>query len=196
MIKAIIFDCFGVLYRNASNKFFEGHKDLFKGNSTKLDELNLQIDLGEVSRIEFFQHIEKTIGFPADKIKAEFDEDLSLPDQNLIEFIKKLKPHYKVGLLSNAGKEEIEIIYRDKIDGLFDDIVVSYKIQKVKPYPEIFLIAAEQLGVQPAECIFVDDSIRNLEAAAKLGMKTILYPEFGSIPSELQSCLTATAPEV
>src|SRR3989338_4150788 len=184
MIKAIIFDCFGVLYPQASGDFFKRHKNLFQNNSAALDRLNLEIDLGEITRTDFFNRLQEITGMDASKIRSEFDQELSV-DQKLVEFIQKLKSTYKVALLSNAGKEEIEIIYRDKIDSLFDAIAVSCEVKSVKPGSEIFLICTKRLNIEPEECVFVDDSTINIEAAKKLGMKTVFYPDFGKIPSEL-----------
>jgi HAD superfamily hydrolase (TIGR01509 family) len=188
MIKALIFDCFGVLYPHASGDFFERNKNLFGNNSSVMDKLNLQIDLGEITRADLFKRLEEITGIDADKIKAEYDQK-TIADQALVEFIRKLKPLYKIGLLSNAGKEEIDIIYRDKLDDLFDATAVSYEVKSVKPDPEIFLICAQRLNLKPEQCVFVDDSPMNIEAARKLGMKTVLYPNFGSIPKDLASYL-------
>lgn len=191
MIKAIIFDCFGVLYPQASGQFFERHKNLFKTNPTVLDELNLKIDLGKINRAEFFKGLEEISGIPAAKIQSEIDQELVL-DLSLIEFIRKLKSFYKISLLSNAGEEEVAIIYRDKIDSLFDVIAVSYEVGSVKPEKEIFQSCTRRLGVEPQECLFIDDSIANIKTAQNLGMQTIFYPNFGNLPQELKLLLPTT----
>ena len=188
MIKAVIFDCFGVLYPQAVGQFFERYKDLFSDDSTALDQLNLQIDLGKITRAEFFASLAEKIGMPADKIQSEIDREL-VADQQLVEFIKKMKKTYKTGMLSNAGKEEIAIVYRDRLDGLFDSITVSYEAGIVKPSSEIYLICAQRLGVDPTECLFIDDSVINIDAAQKLGMKTILYATYGMLPEELTTLI-------
>ena len=102
MIKAIIFDCFGVLYPQATGNFFKRHEELFNNDSTLLDKLNLQIDIGKITRADFLTQLGAKIGMPPDKIQAEIDRELVI-NQRLIEFIKKLKETYKIGLLSNAG---------------------------------------------------------------------------------------------
>ena len=183
-IKAIIFDCFGVLYPQAAGEFFEKNKSEFSGNENALDELNRQIDLGEITRTEFFAGLEKASGIPAKAIRSEIDSQLKA-DKRLLELIKELRKKYRIGLLSNAGEEEIVIIYRDEIDSLFDAVAVSHEVGVSKPEPEIFLICAQRLGVDSHECLFVDDSAINLEAAKKLGMETLDYPKFGKIPSRL-----------
>jgi HAD superfamily hydrolase (TIGR01509 family) len=186
MIKALIFDCFGVIYPQATGNYFERNKNLFKNGSDTLDKLNLQIDLGQITREEFFVGLEKEIGVPAKEIQVEIDKEL-IVDQQLIELIKSLRKKYKIGLLSNAGKEEIAIIYRDKIDSLFDTLAVSYEVGAVKPNLKIYLACAQRLNVEPAECIFIDYSNTNLEAAERLGMKTIYYSDFGTVPEELRA---------
>jgi putative hydrolase of the HAD superfamily len=189
MIKAVIFDLFGVIYPNASRQFFERHKDLFRDDSTSLDKLNLQIDLGKITRAEFFADLEKEIRVSANKIKAEIDKDLIL-DQKLKEFIKKLRLTYKTAILSNAGQEEIAIMYRDKIDTLFNTITVSYEAGIVKPSKEIYFICAKRLGVKPTECLFIDDSAVNIQVAQKLGMKTIYYTNFDIFSREFNALIS------
>jgi HAD superfamily hydrolase (TIGR01509 family) len=188
-VKAIIFDCFGVLYPQAAGMFFQKYKDRFDRNPQTLDELNVQIDLGKISRAEFFAGLAGISGMSALAMQSEIDNQL-IPDEQLITLIKLLKNTYRIGLLSNACKEEIEIIYRDKIDSVFDALAVSYEIGSVKPDPAIFRICAERLGVKPAECLFVDDSKGNLEGAARVGMKTLYYPTFGEVPRELEELLS------
>ncbi|MCL4418764.1 HAD-IA family hydrolase [Patescibacteria group bacterium] len=186
MIKAVIFDCFGVLYPNASRQFFKRHRNLFRDNSALLDKLNLQIDLGQITRAEFFAELEKEIGIPAFKIKAEIDNDLVL-DQKLARFIKELKTKYKTAILSNAGQEEITIIYRDKIDTLFDAITVSYETGIVKPSKEIYFICARRLGVKPIECLLIDDNLANINTAQEIGMKTMYYSNFDTFSHEFNA---------
>ncbi|HSX40489.1 MAG TPA: HAD family phosphatase [Candidatus Saccharimonadales bacterium] len=188
MIKAIIFDCFGVLYPQASGHFYERHKELFDNDPATMDRLNDDIDLGKISRAEFFEGLEQKTGMPARKIQEEIDEELVL-DRNVTGLIRKLKSSYKIGFLSNAGEEEIELIYRDEIDSLFDAICVSYKTGVLKPEARAFEICAQNLGVKPTECLFVDDSTKNIEGAKKLGMKTILYTSFDEFSEKLKESL-------
>jgi HAD superfamily hydrolase (TIGR01509 family) len=114
----------------------------------------------------------------------EIDSQMNV-DRNLVALIEKLKPKYKIGFLSNAGREEIEPIFRDKIDRLFDSTAVSYEVGVVKPDAQIFLVSAQRLGVEPEECLFVDDSMTNIDGANGVGMKTLFYPTFGEIPPVL-----------
>jgi putative hydrolase of the HAD superfamily len=93
-----------------------------------------------------------------------------------LELVKRLRPPYKVSVLSNAdgslrGRLEGEL----GIHHLFDDIVCSAEVGMAKPEPEIFRLAAGRLGLDPAECVFVDDWDQNIEAAKGVGMTAIRY---------------------
>ena len=93
-----------------------------------------------------------------------------------LELVGRLRPPYKVSVLSNAdgslrGRLEDEM----RIHHLFDDIVCSAEVGMAKPEPEIFRLAAGRLGLDPAECAFVDDWDQNIEAAKAVGMTAIHY---------------------
>lgn len=188
MIKALIFDCFGVLYPQASGNFFESHKERFKDNPSAMDDLNLQIDLGKITRHEFFKGLEAVTGIPANDIRAEIISE-DEPDMRLADFIRELKQDYTIGLLSNAGSEEIECVYQDNLDALFDAITVSYEVGHVKPGPKIFHECMKRLGATAGECLLIDDSNKNTQAAENLGMKTILYKNFEDFKTRLEGML-------
>ena len=68
-----------------------------------------------------------------------------------------------------------------------NDIVVSGAVGLVKPDPRIFELTAERAGLAPSELLFVDDSQRNIDAAAALGFGVHLFDD----PSTLQPALAA-----
>src|SRR5664279_2000517 len=103
-IKAIMFDCFGVLYPQAAGAFFNVHAAEFARQPKVLDDLNMKIDLGQISRAEFFNGLEKVSNIPAQAIQHEIDHQL-VPDERLVAHMRQLKTRYKIGLLSNAGRE-------------------------------------------------------------------------------------------
>lgn len=185
--KAILFDCFGVLYNNALSAFYEEHKSFFLAHRAYIDRSNSAVNLGETTREAVYHEFERLSGgsITFSAIREEINDKLTL-DKQLVDFIKHLSSRYRIGLLSNAGKEEIEIIYRDHIDDLFDAITVSYQVKAEKPNPAIYLACAKSLAVVTTDCLLVDDSSLNLAGAQKVGMRTIHYPSFGSIPEALR----------
>lgn len=185
MIKAIIFDCFGVLYPQAVGKFLKKHEMLFKSDTAFLGQLDIDIDLGKITRANFFKKIEAKIGIPVNQLQNEIDQQM-IPDLKLVELIKNLKEKYKIGLLSNAGEEEIHVLYRDHLDYLFDSITVSYEAQLIKPNPEIFTLCSKRLEIPLNECLFIDYVEVNIEAARLLGMHTLLYEGYDKLIRDLK----------
>lgn len=101
----------------------------------------------------------------------------------VIGLIASLKDRYKLGLVSNVShRASIERHFKPgELDALFNTVVASGEVGYEKPQPQIYQRAADQLGVQPEECLFVDDIGRFCEGAAAVGMQTVLFfhPEHG-----------------
>jgi len=72
---------------------------------------------------------------------------------------------------------------RAGITDRFDEIVTGDQVSQGKPAPDIFLEAARQLGVDPTDCVALEDSSAGTLAAAAAGMRTICIPDL-SPPSE------------
>jgi putative hydrolase of the HAD superfamily len=82
----------------------------------------------------------------------------------------------KTAILSNSWGEGTY----DPYDGwglhdLFDAVVISHVVGLRKPDPAIYELTAAKIGLPPQECLFVDDTKRNLPAARDLGMGTLLF---------------------
>jgi epoxide hydrolase-like predicted phosphatase len=108
-------------------------------------------------------------------IKAQFWA-ADLVNDELVDYIRTLRPKYKVGLLSNAW-DDLRQVMRERFgfDGMFDDLVISAEVGLAKPDPRIFHLAITRLGVQPGEAVFVDDVLANVEAARGVGLNAIHY---------------------
>jgi putative hydrolase of the HAD superfamily len=89
--------------------------------------------------------------------------------------LPRLRPRYRIALLSNADATLRGRLESAGIDRLFDDLVVSAEVKMAKPEPAVFRLAAARLGLAPAECVFVDDWDKNVDAAREVGMRAILY---------------------
>ena len=108
---------------------------------------------------------------------------------------------FKTACLTNnvvASDAESSAIRDDRSAALaavmarFDVIVESSKVGVRKPEPRFYQIACELLGVQPRECIFLDDLGINLKPAAAMGMKTIKVVEPAVALRELASATGLT----
>ena len=94
----------------------------------------------------------------------------------------------RTALLSNSWGNTYP---RDTWDGMFDDIVISGEVGLRKPEPEIFRLAAGRLGLEPAECVFVDDLQLNVDGALAVGMTAILHTEYDETRRALETLFGA-----
>jgi beta-phosphoglucomutase family hydrolase len=97
------------------------------------------------------------------------------PLPGAIELIKSLQEHgVKSAIASSAPRENIDIIIRGLgIEDCFDAIVWGTEVAESKPSPQIFLLAAEKLGVPAGNCVVIEDAIAGVTAAKKAGMKCV-----------------------
>ena len=178
----MIFDCFGVLTTDYWKEFVA---TLQPDQVEPARRLNYLYDSAKISLETFLYELEKLTSRPrsdlkqAEKVGAE-------KNLELIEYIRQLKPNYKIGMLSNIGTNWV----RDKFlstneQELFESMIFSYEVKLAKPDAEIFRLSAKELGVELVECALIDDSISHVSAAERLGMKTILYNNFIQMKSEL-----------
>jgi len=172
-IKAVIFDCFGVLVMAGNGLLYHDYPQF----ASDIEKLKLLSDSGEVSRLEFNQTISKLISLTPEQADERYWGNNKYV-QPMINFVKELKTSgkYKIGLLSNINRD-----WMDKIlpvfneESLFDAMVLSGDVRLVKPDPDIFRLMAAKLGFEPKECIMIDDSKMNIFGAERAGMKGIVY---------------------
>ena len=112
----------------------------------------------------------------------------SLPVPAMYDTIRTLRAAgFSTALLSNSwGCDEYP---RADFPGLFDTVVLSGEVGMRKPEKEIFLHAAETLGLAPAECVFIDDMEANVAAAQACGMTGVLHTETAGTAKALQDLL-------
>ena len=97
-----------------------------------------------------------------------------IPEQRL-KRLEELKRHGRLFLLSNTNEIHWEYARRWwQPENYFEKIFLSYEMHQVKPEKEIFLRMLQEGGMKAEETLFIDDSKRNCDAAAVLGIQTIL----------------------
>lgn len=188
VIKAIVFDCFGVLAtsgRKALNQKFPQFRN-------EIEDIFHQADYGLLSTHQkMSQMLMDLLGVSAKEVESYF-WGVSFRDEAVINWVKGLKSlgQYKIGLLSNVGVETFEKFFdADEQKELFDKVVLSYDVGVAKPDVAIFQITAEKLGVKPSECVMIDDTPLNIEAAINAGMQGIQFITLGQSRDELNKLI-------
>lgn len=113
------------------------------------------------------------------------------PNRELFEYIEKeLKPHYKIGIISNVMAGFIHMMFSKEQLALFDDIILSYQTGTSKPDPAIYKMSLKNLGVKPEEAVFLDDQERLCEGARAVGMQAICFKDFAQAKKDLEKLLS------
>ncbi|MBU2101096.1 MAG: HAD-IA family hydrolase [Candidatus Micrarchaeota archaeon] len=103
------------------------------------------------------------------------------------DLMKELKKYHLIAICSNNNWEAY-LAHEKKYgwDEIFDVEVLSGKYGVQKPNPKIYKILLDKLGVQPKNCVFVDDKEENVDAARKLGIKGIVFTSHSTLVQELK----------
>lgn len=91
------------------------------------------------------------------------------------EFLRACKGKVLTALVTSSSESKMRNVYQAMplMRTAFDEIVTAADVQKSKPSPECYLLAAERLGVEPKECVVFEDSMAGVEAAKAAGMQLV-----------------------
>jgi putative hydrolase of the HAD superfamily len=186
----IIFDLGGVLmnidYNLTANAFIELGVNDFKKmyGQYSADELFESLETGHTNEDLFYAFMTTTGMKALSKPQVQLAWNAMLLDFRLesFEFIKTLSTKYNLYLLSNtnaihkAAFDEAFTLQTGlpSIDNYFKKSYYSHLIGLRKPHENCFKYVLEDEGMIPENTLFIDDSVNNIEAAAKLGIKTHL----------------------
>lgn len=184
-MKGAIFDLDGVIVDTAKYhylawasladelgfKFTEEDNERLKGVS-RMRSLDILLEVGGLE----FEEAEKQA--MAEKKNRLYVEYISrLEESELLPGVKE----YLTGLrsrgigiaLGSASKNAEFILNKLNITDLFDAVVDGNKVSLAKPDPEVFLIAAQEIGLQPDGCVVFEDAEAGVQAGKAAGMKVV-----------------------
>jgi len=194
MIKAIIFDMDGVLVDSEPFNI-EIEKRQFELNHLSISEEEHHQYMGVATDV-MWREIAKGQSLPLpvealiEQNKTEsihyFTELKEIPVMpGLIDLLEKLtSKNFPIAVASSSFPEIIELILQKT--GLrkhFQVVVSSQEAGKSKPEPDVFLLAAKQLGINPENCMVIEDSANGIKAAKAAGMRCIAFEGPGANPA-------------
>lgn len=152
-------------------EFTEEDNERLKGVS-RMKSLEILLEIG---RMNFDEETKLKL---AEKKNNWYVEYISKMDESEIlpgvkEFLTKLKEEGIKIALGSVSKNAGIILENTNLKKYFDAIIDGNKVTKAKPDPEVFLKAAEELGLDPSECVVFEDAIAGIEAARNARMKVI-----------------------
>jgi putative hydrolase of the HAD superfamily len=137
-----------------------------------------QAQMGAITTDALWQWVQGEFGFD-DATLAAFRHDFwagDALDDELVDLLRYLRLNYQTALLSNFMDELQEVItVRHPMADAFDLVVGSAYEKVMKPDARIYELTLARLGRQPAEAVFIDDMLHNIEGARQVGLATIHY---------------------
>ena len=189
MIKAIIFDCFGVIITDA----LQAVTDTLGANDPnavlRVKKIVRAMNKGLGDPEEARQDLADVFGISKGELQRKIGEG-EIKDEVLLDYIGELNKKYKTAILSNIPGESLRRRFeKGELESHFDVVVASGDIGYAKPEVRAYEFVAEQLGVHLDECVFIDDRSVYCETARAVGMQAILYENFGQMKHELEQIL-------
>ena len=185
MASALIVDFGGVLTTNVFDSFRafceeealdpQAIRRLFRENPRALGYVRA-IERGELSEEDFAERFGELLELDPERRTGLVDRMFShiAPDDEMVAALRRARAQgVRTGLISNsmgAGRYD-----RSTFPELFDGVVISGDEGMHKPDPAIYRLACERVGLEPAECVFVDDLRENCEGAEAVGMTAVLH---------------------
>ena len=184
-MKGAIFDLDGVIVDTAKYHFLawrslakelgfeftEADNEQLKGVS-RTESLRILLSIGGVDLSEEEQSV------LADRKNVSYVEYISELDESELllgvqEYLISLRNRGVKIALGSASKNATFILDKLNITHLFDAIVDGNKTTRAKPDPEVFLIACDELRLQPKDCVVFEDAVAGVEAAKSAGIQVV-----------------------
>lgn len=190
MIRALIFDCFGVLTNDGWLAFKERYFEPDSEAGQRATELNRQSDAGLMTHEELVVELAELARIEVNEAKQLIDGHVR--NETLFAYIRdELKSRYKIGLLSNAAGNYTSQLFEQWQVQLFDEMTFSFELGVIKPDPRMYETIATKLGCLPEECVFVDDREGFVNGAEAVGMKGVWFRDNQQCRQELTAILEA-----
>ena len=187
MIKNLLFDMGGVVFNQDTEEAFRRFRqagidtDYYMGAYGQKDFF-LDLETGTIDDKEFCRRMSEVSGKTVSWDEAQhcwLGFFKGVPEERLRNLVT-LRKHFHLCLLSNTNPFIMAYTRSSQfsesgkpITDFFDTLFCSYEMKCCKPDAEIFLKALQQDAMAPGECLFVDDSKKNCDAAEKLGFHTL-----------------------
>ncbi len=197
MIKNVIFDVGNVLVEWNSDRAFRRLGFDEKTRNAVAEATIRSVDWNEVDRSQLCDE-ELLVRFIARA--PEYEKEIRLFWERIeltirqcdysVDWIRRLRENgYRVYILSNYarwtyGKTAEELSFLRDVDGA----LFSFEVCQIKPEPQIYQTLCERYGLVPQECVFLDDTMINIEAARALGMQGILFTGYEDAVERLREC--------
>jgi len=183
-IEAVVFDIGGVLEITPSlgvAEMWESRLGLEPGEINKrMQDIWEAGSIGTISEFDVHQALRERLGLDARQLEEFMGmiwrEYLGTANTELIAYVRRLRPRYRTGIVSNrfvGAREREQAAYG--FENLVDEIVYSHECGMSKPDPGIYALACERLRTEPTRMVFLDDYGPCVAGAREAGIHAVLY---------------------
>jgi len=183
-IEAVVFDIGGVLEITPSlgvAEMWESRLGLEPGEINKrMQDIWEAGSIGTISEFDGHQALRERLGLDARQLEEFMGmiwrEYLGTANTELIAYVRRLRPRYRTGIVSNrfvGAREREQAAYG--FENLVDEIVYSHECGMSKPDPGIYALACERLRTEPTRMVFLDDYGPCVAGAREAGIHAVLY---------------------
>jgi HAD superfamily hydrolase (TIGR01509 family) len=183
-VKAVLFDFGNVICTFDNGRFLEGLStlcgqpgDVLKTKLYLDSTLPKDYEAGRISSQEFLEGVSAVCGMelPEADFKRVYT-DIFTPIEATSDLIRKLKPNYRIGLISNTSPWHFEqVIQTADVFPLFESVTLSFEMGASKPDPSLFEDALAKLDLMAEECVYIDDQRPYALAATEHLMRGVTY---------------------
>jgi len=192
MIRAIVFDCFGVLAEDGWSPFKRQYISHDPELVKQVAALGKEVDEGRWSFDDMISETAQLVGVSEETVRSAVEH--KVPNEALFQYIGEvLKPVYKIGMLSNASYNVLDLLFAPEQAALLDASALSYEVGLTKPDKAMFEVIAQRLGVGLHEILMIDDQPRHCEGAVATGMQALRYRDMEQLKRELPEVLEVNA---
>ena len=190
---AVIFDLGGVIIHidyKATIRAFEdlGHSD-FHNVYSQAQQAGLFDDLetGKISGQRFVNELLPylKVGTSPNKVVAAWNAMIGSVPKERLALLQKVREKYPVYLLSNTNELHMQAVHRSwneasekPMSDYFNHIYLSHEIGMRKPNADIFAFVCHENKLNPAETLFIDDTLQHIEGARACGLQTVHLTDF------------------
>lgn len=187
-MKAIIFDCDGVLV-NTEVLSAQAYRTVYArhGLTISHDDFIEKIGLKQADIMKVLRGVEGGLlppegdGELTEEVLALIREQVR-PTEGIAALLQGLRLPFCVASSSDVPRIRLSLGTAGLLEHFEGRILSSTMVAKGKPAPDLFLLAADRLGVSPADCIVFEDSIAGITAAQAAGMYGVGYTGGGHLP--------------
>lgn len=191
MIKALIFDCFGVFYADPLFAYMRDPQTPAE-KAKALHALDEQAARGTLSKNDFVAQAAELLNISTINAEQRFFQSNERNDR-LVEYVKELRKSYKVAMLSNIGGDMMDGFFApQERQDLFDTAILSGDVKMAKPDKAIFELTCRRLGVELHEAIMIDDMQSTCDIVKTYDMQSVCYKDFEQCKNDLRALLSGS----